>query len=378
MHKIKPFPILILLLGFALAGCAGSPTFLEPDSMVAGSEAQLFNIILYMALAVFLLVIGVLIYNIIRFRGRSGDLEEPRQIFGNSKLEIIWTAVPVLLVGMLFFLTISTINATAAPKSQPTDVNVTVVGHQWWWEFDYPNQGFITANELHVPVGANVQLDITSSDVIHSFWVPQLSHKVDAIPGQTNHLWFNADSVGEFHGHCAEFCGDNHANMRIKVVVQSQADYDAWVQDQQQPAYQPQTDQEQKAYTLITKGVCSTCHTLGDNYSATRTGIIKNDQIERGRSGGDHPQPANAPGSMNPVGGPSVFNPNAPPGYSVGPDLTHLMSRSVFAGATYDLTEENLRNWLHANQEMKPGNDMKVNLSQDQIDELMSYLTKLK
>ncbi len=378
MHKNKFFPILILLLSSALAGCVGSPTFMQPDSMVSGSEAQLYNIVLYMALAVFLLVIGVLLYNVVRFRSRSDDLQEPRQIYGNSKLEIIWTAVPILLVGTLFFLTIRTISAIAAPRALANDVNVTVVGHQWWWEFDYPDQGFITANELHVPVGANVHLDITSADVIHSFWVPQLSHKVDAIPGQTNQLWFNADTAGDFHGHCAEFCGANHANMRIKVVVESQADYDAWVQNQQQPAYQPQTDQEQQAYTLVTQGVCSTCHTLDNNYSATRTGVIKNSQLEAGRSGSDHPQGTNANGTINSVGGPSVYDPDAPPGYSVGPNLTHLMSRSTFAGATYDLTEANLRNWLHADDEMKPGNDMKVNLSQDQIDTLMSYLTKLK
>ncbi len=332
MRKIRIITTFIILNGFLLASCAGSPTFLTPNSLVSGSEAQLFNIVLFMAVGVFVLVEGLLIYNIIRFRGRKGDDKEPRQIYGNNRLEVIWTAIPILLVASLFALTVHTINVTNIPKSQPSDINVTVIGHQWWWEFDYPDLGIKTANELHVPVGKNVQLKIESADVIHSFWVPQLSHKIDAIPGQVNHLWFNADTVGEFHGHCAEFCGINHANMRIKVVVESQADYDAWSANQQQPPVQPQTEQEQQAFDMITKGACVNCHTLGSSQA------------------------------INPI----------------GPNLTHLMSRSVFGGATFDLNEQNLRHWLEANQEMKPGNRMNVKLNQDQIDALMSYLTKLK
>ncbi len=332
MPKNKIIPILMIIFGLSLAGCASSPTFLIPNSMVSASEAQLYSIVFYMALGVFVLVEGLLVFNIIRFRGRKGDDKEPRQIFGNNKLEIIWTAIPVLLVGSLFALTVRTINITAIPKAEPTDVNVTVIGHQWWWEFDYPDLGITTANELHVPVGKNIQLTITSADVIHSFWVPQLSHKMDAIPGQDNHIWFSADTAGEFHGHCAEFCGLNHANMRIKVVVESQADYDAWVKNQQQPPVQPQTAQQQQAYQMITQGACINCHTLGDNKA------------------------------INPI----------------GPNLTHLMSRSVFAGATYDLNQQNLHNWLQDNQAMKPGNDMKVKLTQSDIEVLMSYLTTLK
>ncbi len=334
MSKNRTLPILMIAISLLLAGCVGSPTpnFLAPNSMVSAQEAQLFYIILYMGLGVFVLVEGLLIYNILRFRRHSGDNLLPQQKYGNNKLEVIWTAIPILLVGTLFGLTIHTINVTAAPKAQPGDVNVTVKGHQWWWEFDYPDLGITTANELHVPVGKNVYISVTSVDVVHSFWVPQLSHKMDAIPGQTNHIWFNANKIGDYYGYCSEYCGLNHANMRIKVVVESQADFDAWVKNQQLPPVQPQTAQQQQAYAIITKGACINCHTLGSNKA------------------------------INPI----------------GPNLTHLMSRSVFAGATYDLNEQNLRQWLTDNQAMKPGNDMNVKLNQTQIDALMSYLTQLK
>ena len=321
-----------LLWGIFLSGCASSPTFLSPNSSVSAAEADLYRIIFYMALGVFVLVEGWLLFNIIRFRQRPGDETQPRQIYGNTRLEIIWTAIPVLLVGTLFFFTVRTVNAVASPSAKSADIQVTVVGHRWWWEFDYPALQVKTANELHVPVGANVEFTLESADVIHSFWVPQLSGKTDVIPGQTNHLWFRADQIGNYHGQCAEFCGENHANMRIKVVVESQADYDAWVADQQKPLVQPQTESQQRAFKLITSGICSNCHTLGDHEGEQ----------------------------------------------SIGPNLTHLFSRSVFAGATFDLTKGNLDAWLQNTQAMKPGNDMKVNLTSQQIDDLMSYLPTLK
>jgi len=321
-----------LWMGLILAGCAGSPSIMAPNSSVATHEASLFRLLLYLSAGVFVLVEGILIFNIISFRQREGDTTPPKQIHGNNTLEIIWTTLPLILVVVLFVLTVRTVNAVAPPAASSQDINVHVVGHRWWWEFDYPDMGIITANELHVPVGSTVQIKLDSVDVIHSFWVPQLAGKVDVVPGQTNEAWFNADEIGTFHGQCAEFCGLNHANMRIEVVVESQADFDAWVKNQQLPPPEPQSDQAQKGYDMITSGICSNCHALGDE---------------------------------------SPENP-------VGPNLTHLFSRSVFAGATYDLTEANIRRWLTENDDMKPGNDMSVNLTQDDVDALMAYLTTLK
>jgi cytochrome c oxidase subunit 2 len=322
--------ITLLFAASAISGCASSPTFLNPSSTVSAHEARLYGVIFYMALGVFIFVEGWLIYNIIRFRSR-GDDSEPPQKYGNTRLEQTWTIIPILLVGLLFFFTVTTIRAVAAPTTGK-QVRVNVTGHRWWWEFSYPDGKVVTANELHVPVNTPIVMDVTSVDVIHSFWVPQLSGKIDAIPGQTNHLWFQADKVGTFHGQCAEFCGQNHANMRFTVVVQSQADYDAWVKGQQAPLVQPQNAQQQQAFNLITNGICKNCHMLGEN------------------------KPIN----------------------NIGPNLTHLMSRSVFAGAILDMNETNLRAWLEDNQHLKPGNDMNIKLTPAEVDELVSYLSQLK
>jgi cytochrome c oxidase subunit 2 len=323
----------LVLTSVALAGCAGSPTFLLPNSSVASDEADLYNILFYLSIAVFVIVVGWLLFNVIRFRRRPGDDTPPRQVHGNTTLEIVWTVIPILLVAVLFVLTVQTVNAVTSPDTSGGDpVNIGVVGHRWWWEFDYPDYGFKTANEMHVPVGATIQLDVDSVDVIHSFWVPQLSGKADAVPGQTNQLWFAAEEVGDFYGQCSEYCGLNHANMRIKVVVESQADFDAWVKNQQAPPPEPQNDQAQTGHDMIVSGICSNCHALGQEQ--------KEDLI--------------------------------------GPNLNHLFSRSVFAGATYPLTEDNIRRWLTENDQMKPGNDMSVNLTQENVDALMAYLTTLR
>lgn len=311
-------------------------------------------VIFYLALGVFILVEALLAYALIRFRKRDGDSEEPRQVYGNTRLEVIWTAIPVLLVLTLFALTVTTASAVAAPEPTASDVHIHVIGHQWWWEFEYPDYGITTANELHIPVGANVKIDLDSVDVIHSFWVPQMAGKTDAIPGHTNHLWLTADTPGIYHGQCVEFCGANHANMRIRAVAESPGDFQAWVASQQAPLYEPQTSQEQVGHDYIVNQICANCHSLGDNTAK---------HLQPSDSGGDqsttNPDPLLASGV-------------------VGPNLTHLFSRGVFAGATYELNEANLRRWLQDTQAMKPGNDMLVNLSADDIDALVAYLTKLK
>jgi cytochrome c oxidase subunit 2 len=233
----------------------------------------------------------------------------------------------------LFVMTVQTVNAISAPQSANGDLNVRVVGHQWWWEFDYLDQGFATANELHIPVGTTVQVQLESRDVIHSFWVPQLAGKTDVVPGQHNTMWLKGDQVGEYLGQCAEFCGTEHALMRFKVIVDSQEDFNAWMANQQKPAYQPQTEDEQVGYDEIATGACSACHSLDPSEIDTE---------------------------------------------KVGPNLTHLFSRTTFAGGSFDLNEDNLRNWLHDTQAMKPGNDMQITIPSQQFEQVVTYLKKLK
>jgi cytochrome c oxidase subunit II len=287
-----------------------------------------------MSLAVFLLVEVLLVYNIIRFRRRRRDEGgEPRQKYGDLRLEIIWTAIPILLVVTLFVLSILTIQASAAPPPSSNDVNITVIGHQWWWEFDYPDLGIQTANEMHVPVGKNVKLRLESADVIHSFWVPQLANKIDNIPGQVNSLWFRPTQVGIFDGHCAEFCGANHAQMSVKVFVDSAQDFDTWVKGQQSPPPQPATEQQQRAYTLLTQGICSTCHNFANHKAA------------------------------NPI----------------APNLTHVMSRTMIGGESFPNNAEYMQAWFKNSGVMKPGNDMSaVKISDEDIQALLSYIMTLK
>ena len=322
-----------MALTFVLSGCANAPTFLKPASSITAEETQLYEIIVVLSAIVFLIVEGLLIYVLVRYRLRRADDEIPGQTYRNLLLESIWTAIPLILVTVLFIFTVRSVWAVAAPQPQTSDINVRVVGHRWWWEFDYPDLGIVTANELHVPVGGVVQIELESVDVVHSFWVPRLSGKTDVLPGQTNHMWFKAEELGVFRGHCAEYCGLNHANMRIHVVVESQADFQAWVANQQKPAAEPQTDLQKRGHDILTTGVCHNCHTVGEHTAVS----------------------------------------------PIGPNLTHLFSRSVFAGATYQLNEENVRRWIQHSDEMKPGNDMAdVHPSADDVDALVAYLTGLK
>jgi cytochrome c oxidase subunit 2 len=323
-----------VLMGLAilLSACQPSPSFLAPASPIANHEASLYKFILILALVVFVLVEGALIWILVRDRKRANDETLPPQIHSNMRLEVIWTVIPILLVIVLFVMTVQTVKAVAAPSQLQSDLNVRVVGHRWWWEFDYPDLGVVTANELHIPEGATVQVQLESVDVIHSFWVPQLAGKTDVVPGQHNTMWLTSDQLGEFLGQCAEFCGTEHALMRFSVIVDSKTDFDAWVANQQKPVYQPQTEDEKAGYAELT-GACAACHSLD----------------------------------------PSEMNTD-----KVGPNLTHLFSRSTFAGGSFDLNEENLRKWLSDTQAMKPGNDMEIKVLPKTRDQIISYLLNLK
>ena len=323
----------LVLLSLGLSGCGPATSFLtNPGSSITNHQSNLYLITLVMGAVIFLIVEGGIIIVITRFRRRKDDLSEPKQTHGNVPLEIIWTAIPVLLVITLFVFTVSTMNAIAAPQPSGSDVNVNVVGHQWWWEFSYPDLKITTADELVIPVGTPIQITLTSADVVHSFWVPQLAGKTDAVPGQPNKMWITADQPGTYEGQCSEFCGIEHALMRQKVIVLSQADFQAWVARQQQPAAAPQTDLETQGQKLVASGVCAACHTID---GTTAKGKI-------------------------------------------GPNLTHLYSRSTFAGAAFPLNDTNLTSWLRSTQSMKPGNLMAITVPEAQVAQIIAYLKTLK
>jgi cytochrome c oxidase subunit 2 len=318
--------------GLLLTGCATSPTFINANSSIARDEAALYREILIEAAVIFVPIVAVLIWLLIRGARRAKQDGLPPQTHGHMWWAIAAAVAIIATDGLDFGLMARTLRQVAIPQPSAQDLNVHVIGHRWWWEFDYPDLGIKTANELHIPVGTNVKVTLDSVDVIHSFWAPQLTGKTDAIPGQTNHMWLRADSPGKFHGQCSEFCGTEHAMMRLQVIAETQDDFAAWAANQQKPAATPQTEAEQAGYKIVTT-TCSTCHSL---------------------------------------------DPNDPRPDLTGPNLAHLFSRSMFAGATYELNETNIRSWVHDTQAMKPGNDMNITIKQQDLDNVIAYLTVLK
>ena len=323
-------PLLLLL-----ASCAKNAPqdTLKPKGPVARQISHLINPVFIVAAVVFVLVQGLAVYCVIKFKNRDENAPEPVQIHGNTRLEITWTAIPAII---LFAIAVPTIITIFDLSHQPKDaIHVTVIGHQFWWEFRYDDfGGFATANELHMPTGKSVDMTLKGdvTDVIHSFWIPPLAGKQDIIPGRTAHMHFQADKPGVYLGQCTEYCGLSHANMRARAVAHTPDEFDVWVKNQQSEARKaaagtPAAEGE----ALFTAKGCAGCHTI------------------QGISSG-----------------------------MVGPNLTHLMSRSVFAGAMFDLTQGNLTSWLHDPPGVKPGSKMpNLGLSPDEISKLVAYLQTL-
>jgi cytochrome c oxidase subunit 2 len=278
---------------------------------------------------VFCLVAGLVAFCVVRFRARSDD-EAPRQVHGNTRLEITWTILPALLLAGI---AIPTVKMVFDVNRYPTNaMRIDVTGHRWWWQFDYPGTNITTATELHIPTGQKVVLVLGSVDVIHNFWVPELAGKIYAIPGRHNNLVIEANQADTYYGQCAEFCGESHANMRFRVVAQSPADFQTWMSQQEQGPATASSADATAGQQLFTQLGCSGCHTI------------------QGISAG-----------------------------VVGPDLTHFKSRTCFAGCILASTDNNLRAWLQNPPALKPGADMPdLNLSQAQINQLVAYLDTLQ
>jgi cytochrome c oxidase subunit II len=321
-----------------LAGCAGTPSALAPASPNATLIYDLILIVFGIAAVVFVVVEGMLIYSAVRFSRRPAG-EQPSQVEGNRRLEIAWTLAPAIVLAIVFIISIRTLwllsyrpALALGTSNDPQALHVRVVGHQWWWEFDYAAQGIVTANELHVPVGTIIDLDLESVDVVHSFWVPQLGGKMDVIPGHVNQTWFQVTSPGTYHGQCAEFCGVEHADMRFDVVAESPDQFQAWVKQQQSPL-PPMTGNAAQGEQAFMSGACVGCHTIDGTKAQGK----------------------------------------------VGPNLTHFASRRIFAGGVLDNTPDNLATWLTDPQKVKPGNQMpNLHLSPQQIDALVAYLESMK
>jgi cytochrome c oxidase subunit 2 len=346
---VRPGMAALLLLVFAtlLGGCTTNnpQSTLDPKGFYAREIYDLFvNWLFWPAVVVFFAVEGLLLYSIFRFRARPGD-PLPVQLHGNTRLEITWTIIPALILVVILGVTFRTQAVLATPPQGET-IRVQVIGHQWWWEFVYPDLGVTTANELHIPVGVPVELELTSADVNHSFWVPHLGGKMDLIGGRINRMTFQADEAGVYSGQCSEFCGIQHAMMRVLSVAESRSEFDAWVRQQRSiPAFSapaatpaagaaPATESlVQRGAQVFANGACITCHTVRGTPAQAR----------------------------------------------VGPDLTHFGARRSIAANTLTNTPENLARWLRNPQAVKPGNLMpNLNLSDQDIQALVAYLGSLK
>ncbi len=337
--------VLVLLAGvlFAAGLCfpesskdKSAPSIFDPHSTPAESIRNLSFFVLSITGMIFAVVFILLTFVIVKFRRKSGDRGEPAQVYGSTQIELAWTIIPILIVVVLFLATARVIHAIQDAPKPAEAVEVTAIGHQFWWEFRYPKLGIVTANELHVPVSDPARptptfIKLLSSDTDHSFWIPQLAGKTDLIPNHPNETWLDPHDPGLFLGQCAQYCGTQHAKMLLRVYVDTREDFNVWVRGQQQTANQ---DERQSAGRHVFESTaCVNCHAVG------------------GTNGTGH----------------------------FGPDLTHMMSRGTIASGAALNTPENLRLWIQNPDAIKPGSLMPaMKLNDADLDSLVRYLETLQ
>lgn len=316
-----------------------SPTnIFAPASTPARSLFGLSLFVLAVCAAVFLIVFFLLAYSVLKFRkSRNDDGREPPQIYGSNQIELAWTVIPVLIVIVLFLASVRVIKAVQDAQPSPNALEVTAIGHQFWWEFRYPKLGVVTANELHVPVsnpGAPTPtfIQLLSADTDHSFWVPRLAGKTDLIPNHPNRMWIAPTETGLFLGQCAQYCGTQHAKMLLRIYVDSPEQFAHWVLQQARPAeVDPAVSEGRRIFETTS---CVNCHSIGG------AGNVANGRF--------------------------------------GPDLTHLMSRDTIAAGAAANTPENLRQWIERPDAIKPGSLMPaMGLTPRDIDAVVAYLETL-
>lgn len=302
----------------------------DPHSQYAHPIFGLFQLTLVLMIAILLLVTGLVTYILMRYRPRPG--RTPEINYGNRKLEVLWTAAPLVLLLFLFVMTVRTVRASD-PEKPAGDADIVVVGHQWWWEIRYPKLNIVTANELHIPIKHGQVLQLEAADVIHDFWVPQLTRKEDMNPGWKNYIWIGADHPGTYLGACAEYCGAEHAWMRIRVIAESDDRFEQWAQRQKQIPSAPSSYDAAQGAKLFRERTCANCHAIaGTSASAL-----------------------------------------------IGPDLTHICSRETLAAGAVQNTPDNLARWVHHPSQYKPASNMPdLQLSDQDVRQLTAYLETLR
>ena len=304
---------------------------LDPQSPQARAIYDLGIVSTIVFVLIFVAVAGAIAYAMFRFRWREGE-PDPKQFAGSERVEIIWTVIPFLIVVFLFVLTLRGMNRADPPPAPSADLVVT--GHQFWWEAQYPASGAVTANEIHIPIGTPLSVRLESKDVLHEFWVPELARKMTTVPGQANHIWLQADKPGVYIGTCSEFCGIQHAWMRILVVAEEPSKFEEWQRAQLQPGQAATSEAAAKGLALFQTSTCINCHAI------------------RGVTGADA---------------------------RVAPDLTHVASRQQLGAGILENTPANMRLWLKNPQHVKPGALMPdFNFTDQELDQLGEYLNTLR
>jgi cytochrome c oxidase subunit II len=314
-----------------------STNIFSPASTPAKTIFGLSMFVLAVTALIFVVVCGLLVYSVVRFRGRAIDAgREPAQVYGSTQIELAWTVIPVLIVAVLFLATARVIHAIQDAPEPAAALDVTVIGHQFWWEFRYPKLGIVTANELHIPASdpehpTPTFLKLLSADTDHSFWVPELGGKTDLIPNRVNQMWLDPPRPGIYLGQCAQYCGTQHAKMLLRVSVDRPSDFAAWVRAQQQAAVQDARVRAGKRVFETT--ACINCHAVSGTAADGR----------------------------------------------FGPDLTHLMSRDTLASGAAANTPANLRLWIQNPNAIKPGSLMPaMKLSDEDLNAVTAYLETLR
>lgn len=371
--RILKMAVLGTSLAVLLAGCVGNPTqsTLKVHGAMARLENTLFVPVFWIATGVFCLIAGLVLFCVFRFRARSLD-EAPKQVHGNTKFEITWTILPAVL---LVCIAIPTVKFTFDLNDFPTNAPViNVIGHRWWWEMDYTSPTnsnqvvFDTATELHIPIKTKVIITLTSDDVIHNFWVPELAGKLYAIPGRHNKMVLEADTANTYYGQCSEFCGTSHANMRLTVVAQTPDEYAAWFANQLAPPVTPAVSSATTTSASSSSATSSATTTAGSSSGSSSSTTT-----------GDDATVASGFNDFKIIGCAGCHTINGISDGVVGPNLTHFKSRSTFAGAIFANTDPNLRLWLQDPPLQKPGSVMPdLHLSATQITDLIAYLDTLK
>lgn len=329
------------ILTHAAAQTSNSTSIFAPASTPANAIYDLSVFILVVTGTIFVVVFSLLVYAAVKYRRRPGDdPSEPLQIYGSDRLELAWTVLPVLIVIVLFMTSARVIHAIQDARRPQGTIEVIAIGHQFWWEFQYPQYGFVTANELHVPVSDRAHptptfLKLLSADTDHSFWIPRLAGKTDLIPNYPNSTWIDPHETGLYLGQCAQYCGVQHAKMLLRAYVHSRGDFDRWVNEQQRRTAQdtPLSPVAEEGRRVFNRTACINCHSVSNTV-------------------------ANG---------------------SFGPDLTHLMSRETIASGAIPNTPDNLRMWILDPSVMKPGALMPaMNLKDKDLDAVTAYMLTLR